>query len=145
MAALRDAVGREPDVALLLQIADAHHGEEFVWRPALLRVLEIEPENLGALTRLGQKAWLQGDNVEAYACWQRADKIDPHDLHTLSLKAALSTDWDEMIQINEEILSRYPEHPAAAHARRNIERARSYSASGRPNLSWPPGQHPPDA
>jgi hypothetical protein len=141
---LRRALEEESDVEKLMALANHYFSESTdLATKLLMRVLAVEPANLRALTMLGQSVWLIGDNIEAYACCRRAEAVNENDLHVLSLKASLSSEWEERVAIHERIISLYP---SDVYARQNLERMRMITdvEERRRMLAWPPGQHPPD-
>ena len=115
--------------------------QEAISMAALHRILALDFEHLRALTAMGHLAFLFGDNIEAYACYRRAERIAPDDKEVLELKALLSLDWNDKIAAHRRIVDLYPDDGLA---RANLERLEAMSDEDRARipLAWPPGQHP---
>ena len=143
-AAFLDALNGTRDVdRLLMLVGEYGYTEEDISIAALRRVLALDPKHLRALTAKGHMAFMLGDNVEAYACYRRAEGIAPDDKEVLELKALLSLDWNDKIATYRHILDLYPDEELA---RDNLQRLEALSEEDRKRvpLAWPPGQHPPE-
>jgi tetratricopeptide (TPR) repeat protein len=117
--------------------------------PILLRVLDLDPENLRALTALAQLYVMMSEYVDAYAYYRTAAALAPlapDDLSVLELSATLATNWEERFAAYRRILELYPDDPKAVHDWGNLKQAEK-SAKEHPDLlgpRWPPGQHRPE-
>ncbi|MGD0116153.1 MAG: hypothetical protein ABSC13_09155 [Dehalococcoidia bacterium] len=136
-------IENETKVENLVRLAWDKYSQVDISMPLLQRVLELEPDNIEALTMLGRLAWLLADHVAAYGYVERAKRVAPDDRSVLMQEAFLSQDWDQRLSLYRRVLELYPD---AEDARKNVQIMLETTDEGkrRSMLAWPPGQHPPD-
>jgi tetratricopeptide (TPR) repeat protein len=114
--------------------------------PILLRVLDLDPENLRALTALAQLYVMISEYIDAYAYYRVAAALAPDDLRVLELSADLATTWEERFAAYRRILELYPDDPKAVHVWGEMKQAELSAKEDPEGLTagWPPGQHRPE-
>ena len=120
--------------------------DENISVPILRRVLDLDPENLPALTALAQLYVMQSEQVHAYGYYRAAAALASDDLRVLELAATLATNWEERFAAYRRILELYRDDPKAVHIWGEMKQAER-SAKEHPDLlvpGWPPGQHRPE-
>lgn len=117
LAAVRTAAARYPNDALaLLQLgrAELDLGDKAVGEATLTRLLELEPDNVGALQLLAAERMNQARDLdyteslakirEARAFLARAYQADPHHFYTLEMLAS-SRQWSQTYPNENDLLT----------------------------------------
>ena len=76
--------------------------------PLCQRLIELEPENIKAILRLGGVFWLIGEDDNSRIQLNKAKEIDPERVDVLFLEAGLAPDKQSQIQLGEKILEKEP-------------------------------------
>ena len=107
-------------------------------REAYERSIELDPENVAALTGLAEIAAEAGDRSEAVALYDRATEADPDDAEApyaaiqllLVPEPTSETETEEVVRRLEEMLRKHPRNGSAANdlakifiARKDLDRA----------------------
>lgn len=90
--------------------------------PLCQRLIELEPENVKALLRLGGVFWLIGEDDNSRVQLNKAKEIDPERVDVLFLEATLAPDEQSQIQLCEKILEKEPDNKVV---RANLEQLKS--------------------
>lgn len=97
----------------LVELSDQFGSLPQVAVPALKKLVELAPTNVGYLARLGIAQWMAGDDAAAEETLTRARGILPDDFEVLHLAAALARDNDSKREIYARMLELYPDNRLA--------------------------------
>jgi tetratricopeptide (TPR) repeat protein len=99
--------------AMLVELSDQFGSLPQVAVPALKKLVELSPKNVGYLVRLGMAHWMAGDDTAAEQTLAQATSILPDDIEVLNLAAALARDNDTKRDIYARMLELYPNNRVA--------------------------------
>jgi tetratricopeptide (TPR) repeat protein len=106
--ALRDALRRVSDPALIRALAGRFYTDPEVSVPAFERLLELSPGNIDYRVDLGFVFFLIGEDDEARRQLRMAQSLDPEHVRVLTLEAALAREQTEKVRIYRRILQKEP-------------------------------------
>lgn len=99
--------------AMLVQLVEQFGSCPVVSIAALKRLVEVAPQNIGYLARLGMAHFMAGEDDAAANVLAKASAILPDDLDVLNLAAALARTDDDKRAIYARMLDLYPNNRAA--------------------------------
>ncbi|MGI8906940.1 MAG: tetratricopeptide repeat protein [Candidatus Sumerlaeaceae bacterium] len=108
-----DQLAANAHPAILVRLTDQFATLPAVAIPALQRLVDLSPNNVGYLARLGISHYMAGEDDKATSCLNRAREILPDDLEVLNLAATLARDDDSKRAVYARMLELYPDHRAA--------------------------------
>lgn len=109
----KEALQGSEHVDELEALTQSYAPYEEITIPVHLRLLELEPDSLGRLVRLGFAYWMNGHDEVAQDCATRALAVDRGNIEALNLQAALAKDDALKKSIYARILTIDPKNRAA--------------------------------
>ena len=122
MSAFKEYVKKLENVDEFRRLAERYTPHTEVSIPIYQRILELRPEDTGAMIALGFILWLDGEDEKASQQLVRAKKIDSENVEVLTLEAALTHDEETKKRLYRKILEKDPHHKVAVENLRAMGR-----------------------
>jgi len=99
---------KESDVDFLKNLGGKYFPDTEFTIPIYQRILEIEPDDIDAIVRLGELLWLDGEDEQSQEKLEMAKKIDSDSIDVMFFEVILTPSLQTKIKIYQKILDKDP-------------------------------------